>query len=317
MAAVIAVAVGSWFLRDAHLRTSNNEFDATVAAPRVAPSAGGSVARPDKFSISKSTANGPNWVSTTGTQPATALALTLPPIDTPIADVVRQLKAAAEAGNPQAACRLGVELSRCWKVDEIARHNTWQKREADADPYAEWSAAEQKRCTGVDAAIRADAWRYLLQAAKAGNVAAMAQFAIAPPLSSDKFLVSLGGWQAVRENGAQFLLTAIDNGDVRALNLAFFASFTGLGSGGESVLPKDGYRAAVYAKTLLPLVDAASAERLNKALVMLDTELGAAKMGEADTEAARLRQHSFSRVSEPIDTHSDVGQIDPLRCALN
>ena len=145
----------------------------------------------------------------------------------------------------------------------------------------------------------------------------MTKFALNPPLSTENFVAHIEGWQAVKDFGSQFLLTAIDRGDVRALYRGFFASVTGLGPGGGSLLAKDSYQALVYGKTLLPLVNATDAQQIQTVIFGLEETLGSGRSAEAEIAAIKLRQASFANVASPVDVTSDSVFVEPLRCALN
>lgn len=290
---------------DTNLASSNSATSIAIAAqrPKATPESTSSTQR--------------NWVVTRSTTATSASSIFLPPANTPIADVVLQLKAAAESGNPQAACRLGVELARCWHTDRLLNDPSFKGRSVNDEPAMLPLLDDQKLCAGVSTKDKNEAWRYLLQAAQAGNVAAMSKFALNPPLSTENFVSNIEGWQAVRDFGPQFLLTAIDRGDVRALYRAFFASFSGLGPGGESLLRKDAYQALVYGKALLPLVVPTDAGQIQKTISNLEITLSPSQVVGAELAAAKLRQASFSNVSSPTDVTGDSAFVEPLRCALN
>jgi hypothetical protein len=249
----------------------------------------------------------------------------LPPQNTKVKEVIAQLKEDADRGVPQAACRLGEELMRCWRVkQQSAIRDQIISRVAPADTAsanattnqaADIASSIQKDkdlCEGVSTAEGDDAWRYLLRAALGGSAAAQAQFAINPPLSAEDAVGSLDGWTAYRQYSPQFLRGSIAAGNVRAMYLAYFSAATGIGPGGQAVGGQDPYQALVYAQALLPLVDSQTARQIQRQLPALQAAFPA-QATQSALEAQDLRTKYFGG-KEPTDVSSQVGAINPTAC---
>ena len=100
-----------------HRHTNVQERGATTTAGKSEPNVSG-VAQSGKDVSGVEIQR--NWVAMKTDSIATnAPFVAMPPINTPVAEVVRQLRVSAESGNPQAACRLGIELTRCWHTDRL------------------------------------------------------------------------------------------------------------------------------------------------------------------------------------------------------
>ncbi|AVP96688.1 hypothetical protein C7S18_05480 [Ahniella affigens] len=110
----------------------------------------------------------------------------LPPVTEPLADVWPTLKDRADQGDHQAACRLALELRACFDIDrrlqivgEIVEDRTKSQTGdvAATLSHAESLLGQSERCAQIPESDRHD-WRYIRQAARAGNVAAMETFAL-------------------------------------------------------------------------------------------------------------------------------------------
>lgn len=115
----------------------------------------------------------------------------IPPIDTPISIAVDALRQHADAGDAQAACRLGMELLRCQHVPEdsiylIQESERQEKyrRENGEPKMAERIAAGRRAALEIHAACREipkttrdRAHNYIRQAALAGEPEAMLRYA--------------------------------------------------------------------------------------------------------------------------------------------
>lgn len=85
-----------------------------------------------------------------------------PPLaaDTPLSTVLDRLKSAADAGDRDAACRVGLELLRCASGAPLVAATT------------RGPVLTEAQCAGMSPAERQSAARYLAQAAAAGSAAA-------------------------------------------------------------------------------------------------------------------------------------------------
>lgn len=114
----------------------------------------------------------------------------LPPPSAPLAQSLPALRAAADAGDRHAACRLGRELLRCEQLAQwdtlLARGGDWEARaEAEGNLVGANQAAEEKlwrlerlqQCRGVPAGVLGEGARYLRQSALAGDPYAMVAYA--------------------------------------------------------------------------------------------------------------------------------------------
>lgn len=110
----------------------------------------------------------------------------LPPVTEPLADTWQTLKDRADQGDHQAACRIALELRACFDIDrrlqivsDIVEDRT-KSQAGDVSTtlsHAEQLLGQSERCTQIPERDRHD-WRYIRQAARAGNVAAMETFAL-------------------------------------------------------------------------------------------------------------------------------------------
>jgi hypothetical protein len=250
-----------------------------------------------------------------------------PPFGTPVSDVVAKLKADADAGVPTAACRVGAELARCWRNRELLSTRATTQGRLNALPadseearrtrvmdeeLVAYTKKDTELCEGVSDELIDGGWRYLLNASLHGNAAAMEQFAIGPPLSPTQVMSSLAGWEAYRDYGPGFLHRSIENGSVRALYFAFFSAATGIGVGGQSLIPRDPYRAIVYGQAALPLVDAQSAQMIMNLMPELQRAAGG-RAQAAVQEAGELRRRYFALSGRAL-VSTDLGRSAPERC---
>jgi hypothetical protein len=153
----------------------------------------------------------------------------LPPKpNAPLRDHIEDLKQQATNGNAVAACRLAFELDRCYNLkrlqerasraisdaeeaglfgDLLARRKT-NARRAQQEFYE-----VAQLCDGVPRNELEDAWRYSLQAARAGHVPSMARHVTMHGyLQQHPTLEVLDGWLALRDEGAGYLDRAVEMG---------------------------------------------------------------------------------------------------------
>ena len=156
----------------------------------------------------------------------------LPADDAPIADVVAQLQARADAGDRLAACRLGAELVLCGHLENRGEHRAWGHGDVSEPPsslpddqHARWHAEQQWRqarlagCRGLPAATKARGTHYLRQAALAGEPEAMRRYALGEHLAPyrNDLLASPLFDEWLRE-APEFAVRAVRNGDVAVLD---------------------------------------------------------------------------------------------------
>ena len=219
----------------------------------------------------------------------------------PLAPRLAQSRAAADAGDAGAACRLAFDLDRCRLVPEHEHLAVRLGADLDANskaplPDAEridalrsnldsviaQLAADRAFCAGVGTDSANSAWRYLLRAAQAGDVPSMTRFAVLPPLDEQDTGTDPEGWRAYRENAVPFLETAAQRGDVDALSILAACVSGSCTLPGGVTLPRDPARAATLTLLLLKTGDAPSASGRLKNLM---TEIGPGAMDRARAEA--------------------------------
>ena len=114
----------------------------------------------------------------------------LPPPGSPVAAIFDQLKAAADAGDGVAACRLAVELLACESLQQFAAADAGGEALEDAlsrqgnlegaNSVASFELRQlqsRRQCAGITEAQRALGARYLRQGAEAGVAEAMVRYA--------------------------------------------------------------------------------------------------------------------------------------------
>jgi hypothetical protein len=183
----------------------------------------------------------------------------LPPIQTPVATVLQDLKQLAASGNAQAACRVAFELDRCHNLSRQQRSAASYRNLADqagigpdlARRYAEMAEREQARfaetkrlCEGVPQEETGDAWRYLLQAARSGHGPSMVRYASRRTLWDVDAMRILDGLIAFRSEGPAFLARAAEMGYPEAYEQLAFGHITGTNLGLE--IPVDRVKGLAY-----------------------------------------------------------------------
>jgi hypothetical protein len=115
----------------------------------------------------------------------------LPAVDAPLASSLDALVARADAGDPQAACRLAMELVRCESIQYLATvtGTFFRDLEGKLEAKGELDAADRvaaeelakievaRQCRVVPETLRHRAPHYLGQAARAGHPEAMVRYA--------------------------------------------------------------------------------------------------------------------------------------------
>jgi hypothetical protein len=194
-------------------------------------------------------------------------AASLPAEQLPLVKSYEALKRSADEGNPFAACRLAADLFECSthhfivnlinsskesltglepaSTQAIGLSNEIKSMEIDAKQSA-------SLCEGFSNKDKIEPWKYQLQAALAGNVAAKAGFVIAPPVRWEGAFANIEFSEAYRGNAPVLLIEAANAGSRKAVE---GAAWSFLGIDGSSVfqpgnglrlLPRDPYKAALY-----------------------------------------------------------------------
>lgn len=206
-------------------------------------------------------------------------ALPLPPLNTPVAQVLDDLKRAARAGDARAACRAAFELERCHELRALQASISSFRDLAErpgvgpelARRYTAVADREQARflegkrlCEGVRAADAQDAWRYLLQAARAGHGPSMARFASRRVFADADPVAALDGLIAFRNEGPSFLARAAQSGYPEAYEQLAFAYVTGMDLG--LGVPHDPVRGVAYYTALMRVATPDENARLQRAV---------------------------------------------------
>lgn len=217
------------------------------------------------------------------------------PENTPVATVLKELRSAADAGDSRAACRVGIELARCLRIGSKS------------------SAAERALCEGVTSDDANQAWKYLLQAAATGNVAAMSRYARDPGLTTTNPADSAEGWLTYKQNAPTFLNQAVQGGDVMALYFSWWNSATGFSSGGDHVFQQNPYMAMVYGNAVLPLLDPRRQNNVIQLNAKIQASVPADQLAQAQAEGQRIRDTYFAGAERTPDTIDD-SYVPPAKC---
>ena len=242
------------------------------------------------------------------------LEIVQPPSDTPVKEVLDQLRAAADLGNPQAACRVALEMRRCGHWFELSREPS------DSPLYVAFAPmlrAGKALCAGVDENdVRNNAWRYLWQAAEAGNVAAMTEFAITPVVDGfDNPAASADAWLHYRDHAREFLTTAVNDGDVEAAYWGVAFMGTGNSFGGRGVFKADPYTALVWAEAILPFLDPQRQQNRQYWIDQLEPKLPPDRVLQAQQDAIALRARMAAAGATRV--HWPAGNDGPTNPAVD
>jgi hypothetical protein len=188
----------------------------------------------------------------------------LPPLNTPLAAVLQDLKVRAARGETNAACRLAFELDRCRTARRLQRSvanyrslaeqpgigSELQKRYgATAEREQARLAETQRLCDGVPREEGADAWRYLLQAARAGHGPSMVRFANRRTLWDEEPMRILDGLIAFRSEGPALLQQAAEMGYPEAYEQLALSHLSGSNLG--LAVPVDRVKGLAYYLALM------------------------------------------------------------------
>ena len=156
----------------------------------------------------------------------------LPPLDAPLAAIVRELKPRAEAGDARALCRLAVEYRYCAELQgrmqmiesgvaraqqnaESGRRRGWGSPERMASAFEETNRLYQ-HCEGVETPSSTEIVRYMRESASAGHPQAASYYASGDMFSSSDMLDNLSELALYRDNAESIALSAVAQGDLRA-----------------------------------------------------------------------------------------------------
>lgn len=156
----------------------------------------------------------------------------LPPLDAPLAAIVRELKPRAEAGDARALCRLAVEYRYCAELEgrmqmietgvaraqqgaESGRRRGWASPERMASAFEETNRLYQ-HCEGVETPSSTEIVRYMREAASAGHPQAASYYATGDMFDNSDMLDNLPELALYRDNAETIALAAVAQGDLRA-----------------------------------------------------------------------------------------------------
>ena len=328
VALLVAAGLVAWALRgaDDSARMEASGTNAPLAA-RTAPGAGAAAPGGERGPVASSAAQ--RLVPPSGTpaahHPGTGgyATLVMPPANTPLKEVLVSLKAAADAGNAPAGCRVGSELSRCAEARALMRvvdkeRSAAKKLASDAEraklgaeltrmtaTYGPMAA----RCEGVSEEDVNSAWRYLLNAARNGSATAATRLLIQPGLAYSSPLEAAEGWMAYRENAHQLLWQGIQAGDAQALFQGWFLYATGLTTGGTG-FPTDSYLALAYATAVAPLLDAENRAMVVRSMAALRETIPPEQAMRAVAEGDQLRVKYFTGALPLTEKVDDPAEVD-------
>jgi len=293
--------------------------DAPAALGPVSP--GGAVVRTDDvrvpIEVEPVETVRPQFASNLVPEPQAPLAQiassSLPPVDTPLKEVVDELEARAARGDNEAACRLSMDLAKCRMLPEardLAARELATAARAEPGSIEEGYAARrvsqlqltvasgEALCAGLDSKRSAQAWRYLLQAANGGHVDSMLRFAIQPPLSESSFALDIEGWAAYRDHAIPLLERAASLGSSLAV-YHLYRGYSGMSMpAGIEAARVDPVRAYAYLVLLhrgaAPKEQARIAVRLDQLRAALTPE----QFGAAQTVANSFDVRQFAPRTE-------------------
>jgi len=320
----VALLTGYWPRENA--QPAHSLLAGSTPPSATQPGKAASGATPSAIALSQSSSPAASQATTSSPRPISLVVL--PPEGVPAAKVIAELRAAADHGNPSAGCRVAAEIIHCRDVRQ--QLGELQAMEADLaksrnpqdsallskqlENLTNTLRPQQASCEGVSDLDYGQSWRYLWQAAQAGNVAAMSKFVRDPGLSYDEPAAAAEGWASYQSAAPQLLWQAIQGGDVMALYQGWFSAASGLSAGGKGVFPRDPYTALVYGNAVLPLVDPRRQDNINRMNARLAAELTPAQALQAAGEGMSLRSKYFAGAQPARETSND-GYMDPAKCA--
>ena len=157
----------------------------------------------------------------------------LPSIDAPFASTAGELRRRADAGDPKAACRLAVEVERCSLAKEQIVALAARMRRMQDNPQAsqrrqrggpvdlvgtgERMLAEDARCQGAPELTPMEKYGYLRQAALAGHIPAMVEYATGNAFRMRDTMASLPALATYRDEAEALARRAAASGDGGAM----------------------------------------------------------------------------------------------------
>lgn len=224
----------------------------------------------------------------------------LPPHDAPLSAILPGLVASADAGDPRAACRLGMELLRCSQLAEWQRIVSAQGTDTESLLVAEgnlgaanfeaeekiWRLERLSDCASVPDELRSQGADYLTRAARAGDPYAMLAYAEGQhfPLEGRGIAVdpAFDDW---RRESAAMAHAALRAGNPTAA-FSLFTAYQDDHSMLAALVPDDPYRTYVYHLLSVQLLG-------HREQVDRFASLGPESLESARREAADLHHRHF------------------------
>ena len=222
----------------------------------------------------------------------------LPPVNTPVAQLLEPLQAAAARGDSPAACRLAMEIIRCrrWRL-KVESIETMKREQPDLAP--EWRQRAENRmreieretdrerpvCEGVPVSTPAP-WRLLLEAARRGHVPSMLRFTEDEVIRHNRPEWDFEALAAYREHAYAFLLRAAESGEPAAVaRLSMEMNMPGVGT---RAIPFDPVRAYAWMRVFAGTAEARLAPAMNEMAAAFRERLSPADVERAEALSATL-----------------------------
>ena len=259
-------------------------------------------------------------------RPPTPLQSTQPAPGMPVQQFEAMLRDPAIPSDPKAACRLGIELIRCGRL--VSTRASLEAARIDAERAAKDTQEGQRSiqvyndlagrvledervCRGVSRESSRDAWKFLLAAATAGNVAAMSRF-VRDPGMDQRDPDSAPAWEEYERVSPEFIERSLENGDVRVLYHAWLSATNDRWLNGK-IIPRDLDKSLAYGLALTGLLDQGRGDGVARSNEAVAKEIGKERAEAARQEAAALRNGNFANAL-PTDFTDDHGAADIADC---
>ncbi len=264
--------------------------------------------------------NDADTIAGAATAAATTQPAALPPLDTPLADIVEDLQRRAAAGDGRASCRLASELEGCAQLARrqaslagyLARRQQEMANESDAELHAALADETElmiqrgqelldtgaSHCAGVAPATDAEIARLWRQSALQGNLVGLRTYASGNAFAWESIMDHLPALTRFRGEAEAMALQAVQQGDFDML-LALasaYAPYTDIQRAPTllaQVVKPDRVKALVMFRHALDLVAAdggdGAAELQQRIQLRLQAIEDVAQPGESDLADAHRR----------------------------
>lgn len=244
----------------------------------------------------------------------------LPPLGTPLSDVLPALKQQASEGDAAAACRIALELNRCAKLEfnrkgvrVLSAPGRAESQGKYRDLLVREVAESERSCAGLPDDELDWTLDYAMAAARAGNREARYQVIRGYAVGLDWFRPerTLEGWAWWRQEVAGLINAGMAEGDRRVMEQAIWAYSNA--SNGFRIFPRDEMRSMALKMTLVETSSPGSRRRQEDELDATIRHGGwdAAYVDQARTLARALPRPQPPRLDEGTPRLADG---DPLAC---